>query len=62
MSRLTKKQFPVVEATVDDSWQLTWWILSQGNSIEVIKPESLRKNIINEIRHSLEQYDNVVVQ
>ena len=54
--------YPVVKATVDDSWQLTWWILSQGNAIEVIKPERLRKNIINEIRHTLEQYDHVVAQ
>lgn len=36
-------------ATVPDGWQLRWWILSQGEAIEVTAPTTLR----NEIRASL---------
>ena len=34
-----------VQATVADSWQLRWWILSQGESLEVLKPKALRREI-----------------
>ncbi|MGV1098738.1 helix-turn-helix transcriptional regulator [Thiovibrio sp. JS02] len=39
-----------VGCTVVDSWQLHWWILSQGDNIEVIAPASLRSSIIEDIR------------
>ena len=52
-----KDDCSMVTATVDDSWQLTWWLLSQGSAIEVVKPEKLRKNILSEIRDALEQYE-----
>lgn len=32
-------------ATVVDSWQLTWWIMSYGSNIEVTAPVALRKKI-----------------
>lgn len=32
-------------ATVADSWQFTWWLLSHGASIEVLAPVALRKKI-----------------
>jgi predicted DNA-binding transcriptional regulator YafY len=32
-------------ATVLDSWQLHWWILSQADAIEVLKPQQLRDKI-----------------
>lgn len=32
----------VLEATTLDSWQLRWWILSQGANIEIISPVELR--------------------
>lgn len=38
-------EWVVVTATVTDTWQLRWWILSQGAGIEVLSPESLRKEI-----------------
>ncbi len=44
-------------ATVADSWQLKWWILSQGNGIEIVKPVSLRKAIAENLREALSQYD-----
>jgi predicted DNA-binding transcriptional regulator YafY len=43
-------------ATVADSWQLRWWILSQGDGIEVIEPIMLRKEIANSLKTAAEQY------
>ena len=34
-----------LSATVSDSWQLTWWLLSQGPGIEITGPATLRKKI-----------------
>ncbi|AHE99653.1 helix-turn-helix transcriptional regulator [Thioalkalivibrio paradoxus] len=34
-----------VHATVPDSWQLRWWILGQGDLVEVLKPAALRREI-----------------
>lgn len=45
-----------LSATVKDSWQLHFWILSQGAFITVQKPVSLRKTIIGELEASLENY------
>ncbi len=47
----------VLTATVSDSWQLKWWILSQGNGIEIVKPVSLRKAIAESLQQALGQYN-----
>jgi len=38
-----------VVATVADTQQLMWWLLSLGTQVEVVKPLSLRKRITSEI-------------
>lgn len=43
-------------ATVADSWQLRWWILSQGDGIEVTAPGSLREEIALSLKQAAEQY------
>ncbi len=43
-------------ATVADSWQLRWWILSQGDGIEVIEPVMLREEILEVLKRTLENY------
>lgn len=43
-------------ATVNDTWQLRWWLLSQGSSIEVIAPEHLRKEISEELSEASGYY------
>ena len=43
-------------ATITDSWQLRWWILSQGAGITVLEPEALRKEIGGELRKCLANY------
>lgn len=37
-----------VVATVPNTWQLRWWILSQGMRIEVLRPRALRAEIARE--------------
>jgi len=46
----------VLEATVQDTWQLWWWLLSQGSSICVISPESLRDRLKAHAREMAEIY------
>ncbi|OIR01264.1 hypothetical protein GALL_167360 [mine drainage metagenome] len=43
-------------ATVADTWQLHWWLLSQGANIEVISPIALRKKISGMLTDAAAQY------
>lgn len=43
-------------ATVQESWQLHFWLLSQGPAITVLKPVALRKEIIAALEHTLSHY------
>ena len=45
-----------LRATLPNSWQLTWWILSQAENIEVIMPEALKKSVSDHIRKAFELY------
>ena len=45
-----------VSATVNDTWQLRWWLLSQGASIEVLAPELLRTEICESLEQALSNY------
>lgn len=51
---------PTVTATLPDTWQLRWWILSQGARIEVMKPLSLREEITHDVRHMVALYNRPV--
>ena len=39
-----------MRATVADSWQLRWWILGQGDAVEVRKPVALQRKIATTCR------------
>jgi len=43
-------------ATVTDSWQLSWWIMSYGDSIEVISPVAYRRKIASLLANAAAQY------
>jgi len=43
-------------ATVNDTWQLHWWLLGQGAGIEVIGPAELREGIRNELINAVNLY------
>jgi hypothetical protein len=45
-------------ATVTDSWQLTWWLMSQGPEIEVISPVALRRKIGAQLMEAAVRYTN----
>lgn len=46
----------ILTATVHDSWQLSFWIHSQGPAITVLGPASLRKAIIAQLEETLTSY------
>lgn len=51
-------EFVKLTATVTETWQLKWWIMSQGNSIEVISPVALRREIVGLLRDAVAQYED----
>jgi predicted DNA-binding transcriptional regulator YafY len=46
----------MLTATVQDTWQLNWWILGQGDAIEVISPAALRKAICQTLGKAVTNY------
>ena len=46
----------ILTATVMESWQLHFWILSQGASITILQPAALRKTIIARLQAALTNY------
>ena len=48
--------FREIKATIPNTWQLRWWILGEGERIEVLEPESLRKEIIRTLQETSEHY------
>ena len=46
----------ILTATVKDSWQLHFWILSQGPAITIVQPTSLRNEITGKLRDALANY------
>ena len=46
----------LLQVSIHDSWQLRWWLLSQGEQIEVIQPESLRQHMIDSLKNALSNY------
>ena len=45
-----------LSVSVIDSWQLHWWLLSQGSAIQVISPEILKERIVASLKDALGQY------
>jgi predicted DNA-binding transcriptional regulator YafY len=43
-------------ASVNNTWQLMWWLMSKGSALEVCEPESLRLQIKHEYQQGLQQY------
>ena len=46
-----------VTATISDSWQLQWWILSLGDGLIVEKPQNLREQIAEKLRSAASGYE-----
>lgn len=52
----TRSGVHTLTATVQESWQLHFWLLSQGPAITVLKPVALRKEIIAALENTLATY------
>ena len=52
----TRSGVRTLTATVQQSWQLHFWILSQGPAITVLKPVALRQAIIAALQNTLATY------
>lgn len=52
----TRSGVHTLTATVQESWQLHFWILSQGPAITVLKPVALRRKIIADLEATLAAY------
>lgn len=50
----------LLTATVSDSWQLRWWVLSQGSAIEVLSPASLRDEIGRQLGEATAYYESTL--
>lgn len=46
----------LLSATVQDSWQLEWWIKSMGSGIVVMEPIELKKAILSDLKEVLTKY------
>lgn len=53
---ITRSGVHTLTATVTESWQLHFWLLSQGPAITVLKPVALRKQIIAALENTLATY------
>lgn len=51
-----------VSATVADTWQLHWWILSKAEEIVVIEPLELRHEIVKKLQAAVGGYANLIDQ
>lgn len=45
-----------VKATLPDTWQLRWWLLSQAGRVEVVEPASVRAAIRQQLAEALAHY------
>ncbi|MBN8459850.1 MAG: WYL domain-containing protein [Verrucomicrobia bacterium] len=52
----TRDGVHTLTATVRDSWQLGFWLLSQGPAIVVLKPAALRKRLVSALTKTLAAY------
>lgn len=48
----------LVTATVNDTWQLRWWLMGQGAGVEVCAPSELRSEILNNLEQLIKQYND----
>lgn len=48
--------WPIINASVQDSWQFRWWVQSQGSRLEVLEPYSLRHEIAEEALKTVALY------
>lgn len=53
MSLAPEEYGATLTATVQNSWELLWWLLSHAGSIQVQEPRALREDFINRLKSGL---------
>ncbi|WP_031435348.1 helix-turn-helix transcriptional regulator [Methylomarinum vadi] len=48
--------YKILQAELPNTWQLRWWILGEGDRIEVLGPKTLRDDIAETLRNAVKQY------
>lgn len=56
MSMTLEADGALIEATLPDTWQLRWWLLSQAEQVEVLAPPALREHMRERLRTALVRY------
>lgn len=46
-----------LNATVVNSWQLRWWVLSMGAMIQIVSPVTLKNDILSNLKQAVGNYD-----
>ena len=46
-----------IEATVQDTWQLRWWLLAKMGDLVVLEPDNLGTEILNRLKAGLSAYN-----
>lgn len=59
MTLITEPDGARLTATVNDSWELKWWLLSQAGAIRVDAPATLRQALIDSQRKSLAMHTEI---
>lgn len=57
MRLVPEKEGSTLTATVNESWELKWWILSHAGSIQVRHPLALRDEVLQRLRTALELHE-----
>lgn len=52
-----KPGYKILRAELPNTWQLRWWLLGEGERIEVIEPISLRDDVVSTLSLALQQYE-----
>ncbi|WP_308700943.1 WYL domain-containing protein [Pseudomonas extremaustralis] len=60
MTLIVEPEGARLSATVNDSWELKWWLLSQAGAIRVDEPTTLRQALIDCQRQSLALHDTPI--
>ena len=56
MQLLAENGGALLQATVANSWELRWWLLSHTGSIKVLQPHALQENIVGYLQRGLDLY------
>jgi predicted DNA-binding transcriptional regulator YafY len=57
ISDCNQKGYREIRATVPYTWQLRWWLLGEGERIEVLEPKDLRREIARTLQNASKFYE-----